>query len=113
MRTQVLTGLESWFTLPTQPGLPPPPRYKMALVTWVTIFPLITLVVVANAGPAGDLEDLGGVWEPEVVDRDRLEGAQLDAAVAAVAGAIRCGCLRRGGKRRRIAPRSQCPRSAG
>jgi hypothetical protein len=33
MRTQILTGLESWFTLPTQPGVPPPP-YKMALVTW-------------------------------------------------------------------------------
>jgi antibiotic biosynthesis monooxygenase (ABM) superfamily enzyme len=49
MRTQVLTGLEGWFTLPTQPGLPPPPRYKMALVTWLTIFPLITLVVVATA----------------------------------------------------------------
>jgi uncharacterized protein len=25
MRTQVLTGLEAWFTLPTQPGVPPPP----------------------------------------------------------------------------------------
>jgi antibiotic biosynthesis monooxygenase (ABM) superfamily enzyme len=53
MRTQVLTGLEGWFTLPTQPGLPPPPRYKMALVTWVTIFPLITLVVVAIAPLVG------------------------------------------------------------
>jgi antibiotic biosynthesis monooxygenase (ABM) superfamily enzyme len=52
MRTQALTGLESWFTLPTQPGAPPPPRYKLALVTWATIFPLITLVVVAIA-PAG------------------------------------------------------------
>jgi uncharacterized protein len=49
MRTQVLTGLEGWFTLPTQPGLPPPPRYKMAVLTWATIFPLITLVVVATA----------------------------------------------------------------
>jgi antibiotic biosynthesis monooxygenase (ABM) superfamily enzyme len=49
MRTQVLTGLEGWFTLPTQPGVPPPPRYKMAILTWVTIFPLITLLVVALA----------------------------------------------------------------
>ena len=48
-RTQVLTGLESWFTLATQPSVPPPPRYKMAVLTWVTIFPLITLVVVATA----------------------------------------------------------------
>jgi uncharacterized protein len=53
MRTQVLTGLEGWFTLATQPGVPPPPRYKMALVTWVTLFPLITLVVVATAPLVG------------------------------------------------------------
>jgi antibiotic biosynthesis monooxygenase (ABM) superfamily enzyme len=45
MRTQFLTGLETWFTVPGRPGTPPPP-YKMALVTWITIFPLITLVVV-------------------------------------------------------------------
>jgi uncharacterized protein len=55
MRTQVLTGLEGWFTLPTQPGARPPPPYKMALVTWVTIFPLITLVVVATAPLLGSL----------------------------------------------------------
>jgi uncharacterized protein len=48
MRTQYLTGLESWFTLPAQPGAPPPP-YKMAVLTWATIFPLITLVVLASA----------------------------------------------------------------
>jgi antibiotic biosynthesis monooxygenase (ABM) superfamily enzyme len=46
MRTQFLTGLESWFTLPGQPGAPPPPPYKMALLTWITIFPLITGVVI-------------------------------------------------------------------
>jgi len=55
MRTQVLTGLEGWFTLPTQPGAPPPPPYKMAILTWVTIFPLITLVVVASAPLLGRL----------------------------------------------------------
>jgi uncharacterized protein len=46
MRTQFVTGLETWFTLPGRPASPPPPPYKMALVTWITIFPLITLVVV-------------------------------------------------------------------
>jgi antibiotic biosynthesis monooxygenase (ABM) superfamily enzyme len=46
MRTEFLTGLESWFTLPEQPGQPAPPAYKMAILTWATIFPLITLVVV-------------------------------------------------------------------
>ena len=55
MRTQVLTGLEGWFTVSTQPGVPPPPAYKMALVTWVTIFPLITGVVVASAPLLGRL----------------------------------------------------------
>jgi uncharacterized protein len=45
-RTQFLTGLETWFTLPERPGAPPPPPYKMALLTWITIFPLITGVVV-------------------------------------------------------------------
>jgi uncharacterized protein len=55
MRTQVLTGLEGWFTLPTRPGAPPPPLYKMAIVTWVTIFPLITLVVVVTAPLIGSL----------------------------------------------------------
>jgi antibiotic biosynthesis monooxygenase (ABM) superfamily enzyme len=45
IRTQFLTGLESWFTLPAEPGTPPPPPYKMALVTWILIFPLITAIV--------------------------------------------------------------------
>lgn len=45
MRTQFLTGLETWFTLPGRAGTPPPP-YKMALLTWITIFPLITVVIV-------------------------------------------------------------------
>jgi uncharacterized protein len=55
MRTSFVTGLESWFTLPDRPGRPPPPPYKMALLTWITIFPLITGLVVA-LGPL--LEDL-------------------------------------------------------
>jgi uncharacterized protein len=47
MRTRFLTGLETWFTLPERPGTPPPPPYKMAVLTWITIFPLITVVVIA------------------------------------------------------------------
>ena len=54
MRTSFVTGLETWFTLPGQPAAAPPP-YKMALVTWLTIFPLITAIV-ALTGPL--LEDL-------------------------------------------------------
>lgn len=40
----VLTGLETWFALPSKPAEPPPPRYKMALVTWLAVFPLITTI---------------------------------------------------------------------
>jgi len=36
----VLTGLERWFTLPTQPGVAPPPAYKMATVTLAVVYPL-------------------------------------------------------------------------
>ncbi|QIN78159.1 hypothetical protein GBA65_06150 [Rubrobacter marinus] len=41
---QVLTGLEPWFTLPSKPGEPSPPRYKMAVVTWLAVFPTITVI---------------------------------------------------------------------
>jgi antibiotic biosynthesis monooxygenase (ABM) superfamily enzyme len=47
MRTRFVTGLESWFTLPGHSTIQPPPPYKMALLTWITIFPLITVVVIA------------------------------------------------------------------
>jgi uncharacterized protein len=48
--TSFVTGLETWFTLPGQPWAAPPPPYKMALLTWITIFPLITAIV-AITGP--------------------------------------------------------------
>jgi hypothetical protein len=44
-------------------------------------------------GLAGDLDDLRDVREPEPAHRDHLEGAQLDAAVRAVAGAVQHGHL--------------------
>ncbi len=40
-RYEILTGLESWFTLPSVSGLQPPPRGKMTLVSWLGIFPLV------------------------------------------------------------------------
>ncbi|UTW12154.1 antibiotic biosynthesis monooxygenase [Marinobacterium rhizophilum] len=42
--TQVLSGLVAWFSLPGQNPVKPPPKYKMAVVAWLAIFPLITLV---------------------------------------------------------------------
>jgi antibiotic biosynthesis monooxygenase (ABM) superfamily enzyme len=54
-QTRFLTGLESWFTLSADPGAPPPPPYKMALLTWITIFPLITGIVAATGPLLADL----------------------------------------------------------
>lgn len=41
---QRLTGMEAWFALPGGGGVLPPPRWKMALVTWLVAFPLIQLL---------------------------------------------------------------------
>ena len=49
-RVNVLTGLETWFPRPSRPGEPAPPRYKMAAVTWLAVYPLITLILLL-AGP--------------------------------------------------------------
>ena len=41
---QKITGLEYWFTLPQNPLRTPPPRYKMALVTAIALYPLVNTV---------------------------------------------------------------------
>lgn len=43
-RVDTLTGLEAWFTLPGVPSRPPP-RPKMAAVTWAALFPLVSLLL--------------------------------------------------------------------
>ena len=41
---EVITGLETWFTLSSRKPIIPPPRYKMAVITWLAIFPLVNLI---------------------------------------------------------------------
>ncbi|MGB3401373.1 MAG: antibiotic biosynthesis monooxygenase [Microcoleaceae cyanobacterium] len=41
---EIITGLETWFTLGTQKPIVPPPKHKMAAVTWLAIFPLINII---------------------------------------------------------------------
>ena len=41
---RVLTGMEGWFALPAAQTRGPPPRWKMAVVTWLGIFPLVLLL---------------------------------------------------------------------
>ena len=43
-KVQVLSGLETWFTLPAKADEPPPPRYKMAVVTWLAVFPVVSVI---------------------------------------------------------------------
>ncbi len=43
-KVQRHTGLEYWFTIPDHPESAPPPRIKMAFVTWLALFPLVLLV---------------------------------------------------------------------
>ena len=43
-KIRVITGLETWFTLPSPRRITPPPRYKMATITLLALFPLIQLV---------------------------------------------------------------------
>jgi uncharacterized protein len=37
---EILSGLETWFTLPGEEALVPPPKYKMMCIVWLSIFPL-------------------------------------------------------------------------
>lgn len=41
---RILTGLETWFTIPSAGPIIPPPRYKMVIVTWLAVFPLVSLI---------------------------------------------------------------------
>jgi uncharacterized protein len=43
-KLQVITGLETWFTLSTEQAIVPPPRYKMLIVTCLAAFPTINAI---------------------------------------------------------------------
>ncbi len=43
-QVSILTGLETWFTLPQSPELPAPPRYKMVVISGLTIYVLSTSI---------------------------------------------------------------------
>jgi uncharacterized protein len=43
VRLEKLTGMETWFALPGA-TVRPPPRYKMAMVSWLAAFPLVQLL---------------------------------------------------------------------
>ena len=53
-----LTGLEYWFALPKEPLQTPPPRYKMAVATFLALFPTINLVNLILNPLLGDFQGI-------------------------------------------------------
>ena len=49
-RTEVLTGLETWFTLPGQNILKPPTKARQAAVTWIAALP-VSIIISLITGP--------------------------------------------------------------
>lgn len=41
---EIVSGLETWFTLPGEKSVVPPPKHKMSIVIWLSIFPIISLL---------------------------------------------------------------------
>ncbi len=41
----ILTGLETWFTLPAEGHAKTAPRYKTAFVVWLAIFPMVLVLL--------------------------------------------------------------------
>ncbi|HYV48931.1 MAG TPA: antibiotic biosynthesis monooxygenase [Myxococcaceae bacterium] len=50
LKVTTQTGLETWFTIPGRPPPAPPSRAKMAVLSWVAIYPLI-VALNATLGP--------------------------------------------------------------
>lgn len=49
-----VTGLAHWFTEPKGPPQAPPPRWKVAVVTWLGIFPTVLLLFLTVAPRVAD-----------------------------------------------------------
>lgn len=43
---EVISGLVSWFTLPGQNPVKPPPKWKMTAISWLALYPAVTLVFI-------------------------------------------------------------------
>lgn len=42
----VTSGIVTWFTLPGQNPVKPPPKWKMTIVSWLALYPAVTLVFI-------------------------------------------------------------------
>lgn len=41
---ETLSGIITWFTLPGHNPVKPPPKYKMTVVSWLALYPAVTLI---------------------------------------------------------------------
>lgn len=48
--TEIISGMVAWFTLPSQNPVQPPPKYKMTLVSWLALYPSVTLIFLLFGG---------------------------------------------------------------
>lgn len=49
-KTEVLSGMVTWFTLPGQNPVKPPPKYKMTLVSWLALYPAVSIIFLLFGG---------------------------------------------------------------
>ena len=49
-KTEVLSGMVTWFTLPTQNPVKPPPKYKMTVVSWLALYPTVSVIFLVFGG---------------------------------------------------------------
>lgn len=52
---ETLPGIVPWFTLPSQTLVQPPPKYKMTLVSWLALYPTVTLIFWVFAEPLAQI----------------------------------------------------------
>lgn len=43
-KTETMSGIITWFTLPGHNPVKPPPKYKMTIVSWLALYPAVTLI---------------------------------------------------------------------
>ena len=49
-KTEVLSGMVTWFTLPTQNPVQPPAKYKMTVVSWLALYPTVSIIFLVFGG---------------------------------------------------------------
>lgn len=49
-KTEVLSGMVTWFTLPAQNPVKPPSKFKMTVVSWLALYPTVSIIFLLFGG---------------------------------------------------------------